>query len=67
MEEKKIYVCINKHHYLEGGKCPFCGADYVKVEELRAGDCVKCGQLCPDGAYACNESLPIDIDGKNYN
>ncbi len=61
MDTKKIYVCAEKHHYVTEGRCPFCGKEFVEALELRSGDCVKCGQLCPDGAYACNDSSPIEI------
>ncbi len=58
--EKKISKCKNGHYY-QGDTCPHCG-EKVAVEEYeqREGDCIACGQLCPDGAYGCNEPSPIE-------
>lgn len=57
---KKICKCKNGHYYIEK-KCPYCGEDKpVELYDRRAGDCIACGQLCPDGAYACNKPSPID-------
>ena len=59
MIDKKIYKCKNDH-YFQGEKCPLCGERKVKEYEQRPGDCIYCGHLCPDGAYACNSPTPLD-------
>ena len=57
---EKIYKCKNGHYYI-GTKCPHCGEEKpVDEYEQRPGDCIACGQLCPDGAYACNTPSPIE-------
>lgn len=53
-----INMCKNGHYFLEG-VCPHCGEPVVETLELRKGDCIRCGQLCPDGAYACHEPVPV--------
>ena len=58
-EEKKIYECPNKHFFVSK-TCPFCDSKPVKEHEYRPGDCVSCGNLCPENAYGCNEPCPIE-------
>ena len=58
MEEKKIFKCKNGH-YFQGNICPFCGESKEEEYPEREGDCILCGQLCPDGGYACNTPMPI--------
>lgn len=59
MKEKKIYKCSENHYYVREDICPFCGKSAVEEIEQRPGDCVECGQLCPDGVYACNNPVPL--------
>lgn len=54
----KIYKCKNGHYSIKQ-LCPICGKNVVECFELRNGDCVACGQLCQDGAYACDKPEPI--------
>lgn len=60
MKVSNINKCANSHYFVEE-VCPFCGANATEKLEAREGDCVKCGQLCPDGAYGCNEPEPMNI------
>jgi ribosomal protein L37AE/L43A len=53
-----INKCEKRHYFLKD-VCPFCEKRSIGTRELRKGDCVKCGQLCADGAYACYEPSPI--------
>lgn len=60
MVVKNINKCSKGHYFFEN-VCPFCGENACKKVEVRVGDCIKCGQLCPDGAYACNNPEPMNI------
>lgn len=54
MESKKIYKCENSHYSTNDSKCKHCGGKIIAVIEARYGDCVACGQLCPENAYCCD-------------
>jgi len=61
-----ISICQNNHYFFGDIKCPICGKVSEKSVEYREGDCVFCGKLCPEHAYACTEPSPIDINSDNY-
>lgn len=56
-----IFGCANGHYFLEIDRCPFCGDQPSRVVEYRSGDCISCGQLCPEFAYGCDHPRPLDI------
>ncbi len=58
MKKEMINKCKNGHFYI-GDHCPHCGESKVEELEIRDGDCIFCGQLCPDGAYGCQTPDPI--------
>lgn len=58
MQIVNIHKC-SKGHFFTSNTCPFCGDSTSTPLEVREGDCVKCGQLCADGTYACNEPEPL--------
>lgn len=58
MGEEKILKCNNAHYFI-GEKCPICGEDAIEEFQKNEGDCVACGQLCPEGGYACATPQPI--------
>jgi len=57
--DKMIRKCEEGHYFLEE-KCPYCGKEVKECYEERDGDCIACGQLCPDGGYMCSEPYPIN-------
>ena len=56
-----IHRCKNGHHYINKEICPYCDEASQNTFEYRQGDCIHCGQLCPEYAYACNDFKPIKI------
>ena len=56
---KSINKCVNLHFWLKGEKCPFCGEPASEQVEYRSGDCIACGQLCPDSGYCCTDPAPV--------
>lgn len=60
----KINVCSEKHYFL-GESCPFCGKSIIENVEYREGDCIACGQLCPEFAYGCDNPSQIKM-GKTF-
>ena len=59
MEVLKIFKCRNGH-YFKTNICPYCGGAIEKVFEQKDGDCINCGQLCPEEAYCCNNPVPLN-------
>ena len=57
-----INVCLNKHYFIKQDICPFCGKEKTESVDLRKGDCITCGQLCPKNAYGCNDPSPLCFD-----
>lgn len=57
--DKSIKKCANMHFWIKGEMCPVCGTMFVELVEYRNGDCIACGQLCPDGGYCCTDPAPI--------
>ncbi len=63
---KPIHVCSNNHYFYvskndENTACPFCNEKSIRMVEYRAGDCIACGNLCPEYAYGCTDSKPLKI------
>lgn len=58
-----IYRCTAGHFFLSE-TCPFCGQSKVQEIEYRSGDCIRCGNLCPEHAYGCNENEPSTFPGE---
>lgn len=55
----QILRCPNGHYFVETSQCPHCGAEACDAFELREGDCVYCGELCPGYAYGCTLPTPL--------
>lgn len=56
--ERHINICKNGHYYVLKDYCPLCGETLASVVSYRSGDCIKCGELCPEYAYACKNPDP---------
>jgi hypothetical protein len=56
-----IYKCKNGHHFINDEICPYCNEPFEKKIEYQRGDCIFCGQLCPNYAYGCNHPNPIEV------
>ena len=54
-----IKKCAKMHFWIKGEKCPFCGGVCVEQVEYRSGDCISCGQLCPESGYCCTDPAPL--------
>lgn len=62
MVNKKINKCENGH-YFTSTECKFCKGKIVEQIDAQEGDCIICGQLCPEYAYCC--SLPKEEKSNN--
>lgn len=42
------------HYFIDSNICLYCHEKAIKFIVAKSGDCIDCGQLCPENAYCCN-------------